>query len=68
MIDANEQALNKYLQKQQDMEKFEDMFLDDIDDDLVEIKNIIKQLRIRASDYYGYDFSELLCDCLSDLI
>lgn len=68
MIDGNTYVLNKHLEKQEQQEKFESMFIDDIDDDLVEIQSIIKALRKKASDYYGYDFSEILCDCLSDLI
>lgn len=68
MIDGNTYALNKHLEKLDQQEKYQSMFIDEIDDDLVEIQSIIKALRKRASDYYGYDFTDLLSDCLSDLI
>ena len=68
MIDGNEQALNKHLEKQRQEEKFLEMFENDIQADLENIRVSIKRIRRLSKDFYGYDFSESAEDFIQDLI
>lgn len=64
----NEKAIDKRLEIERQQEKFLRMFDNDIKCELETITVTIKRLRVRAKDYYGYDFQEELQDYLSDMI
>jgi hypothetical protein len=68
MNDANEQALNKHLQKQEQQEKFLDMFQDDVATELETIRVSIKRIRKKSLDFYGYSFQEEAEEWIQDLI
>ena len=68
MIEATEHYFNKRENEQEQRYKFCNMFIDDIGTDLETIQVTIKRLRIKAKDYYGFDFREDLEDLLHDLI
>ena len=67
-MDANEQALNKYLAKQEQQEKFLSMFEDDIQVELETIRVTIKRIRNKSKDYYGFNFQEEAEEFIQDLI
>lgn len=68
MIDANEYALNKHLEKQEKQELNLNAMLDEFDDELFKLGETINSLQAQAKDYNGYDFTEELNDALEDLI
>lgn len=63
---ANSEALNKYMREQEQQEACLNHFIDDIDDDLVELDEMITKLKKIASNYDGYDFSEHLEDMIKE--
>ena len=68
MADGTTTALNKHLDRQEKQEVSMDCFIDSIDDELVEIKNMIEELQVRARAYDGYDFETELNDIIKDLV
>jgi hypothetical protein len=54
---GNEIALAKYLAEQEKRELSYEMFLDSIDDELVEIAKIAEKIKRKSQSYDGYYFS-----------
>ena len=65
---ANTEALNKYQEKLAKQSKAYERFIDEIDDDLLELQEIIAKLKKKASDYDGYDFADELKELVNDTI
>ncbi len=68
MIDGNTYALEQHQKRLDKVSDSLDSFMDDIDDELVELRNTIDELQARAREYDGFDFTEQLNDTLRDLI
>lgn len=68
MIDANTKALNKYQEKLAKQSKTYGRFIDEIDDDLLELQEIVQKLKKKAENYDGYDFTEELKELINDTI
>lgn len=66
MRDANTEALNRYQNKLAKQEKAFESFCDEIDDDLVELNEMIVNLKKIAKDYENYDFTEDLEELIKD--
>lgn len=54
------------MREQEQQEACLNHFIDDIDDDLVELDEMITKLKKIASNYDGYDFSEHLEDMIKE--
>lgn len=65
---AVENALNRYQEKLKKQELSYDLFLTEIDDDLVEIQDLINKVKKRALNYDDLDFSEEIENLLKDMI
>lgn len=65
---AVESYLNKYQEKLKKQELSYDLFLTEIDDDLVEIQDLINKVKKRALNYDDLDFSEEIENLLKDMI
>jgi len=65
---ANSKALENYQEKLKKQELSYDLFLNAIDDDLVEIQELIKKVKKKADGFDGYDFTEEIKSLLEDLI
>jgi hypothetical protein len=65
---GNEIALAKYLAEQEKRELSYELFLDSIDDELVEIAKIAEKIKRRSQSYDGYDFSEDIEEAIKDII
>ena len=63
-----ENAMIKHQEKLIKQETSLELFIDSIDDELVEVMEIVKTLKKKARDYDGYDFTEELKDLLEELI
>ena len=68
MQDANTTYLNKYMEDNRKKEEALDKFIDDIDNRLVKMQSIIKQLEKEAEYNYSYDFREDLKEILNDTL
>lgn len=65
---ANTNALNKYQEKLAKQSKAHERFIDEIDDDLLELQEIVQKLKKKAENYDGYDFTEELKEIVNDSI
>lgn len=65
---ATTRALNKYREKMRKQEISLDLFLNSIDDDLVEIQELMRKVIKRAADFDGIDFSEEVENLIRDMI
>ena len=61
-------ALNKHQEKLKLQEINFELFLKSIDSDLVEIQELINEVKKRALNYDGYDFSYEVKSLIGDLI
>jgi len=68
MIDSNEKALNKHLEKQEQQEKFLAMFESEIQSELEAIRFNMRLIRNKSKDYYGYNFFDEANSFISDLV
>ena len=64
---ANTYALNKHLAGVEHSETALEYFMDAIETDMADIKEILDILRKLAKNYNGYDFTDDLEDMISDL-
>lgn len=67
-MEANDYYLSQYLRNEEKAEKALENFLDNIYDEVQEIKDIIFELEQKAKDYEVFDFSEELKIELKDLL
>ena len=65
---ANTEALNNYHNELEKIEVSYNLFLDSIDDDLVELQDLISAIKSKAKDYDGYDFEEEVNDLVKDCL
>jgi hypothetical protein len=65
---GNEMALAKYLADQEKRELSYELFLDSIDNELVEIAKIAEKIKRKSQSYDGYDFSEDIEEVIKDMI
>lgn len=65
---ANSKALEIYQNKLKKQEVSFELLLSSIDDDLVEIQELIKKVKKRASNYDDLDFSEEIENLLREMI
>lgn len=68
MEDANTYFVNRMLREQEQQEVALDKFEQYIDEKILEIDEIIIQLKKISEDYQGYDFTEELDDMLKDIL
>lgn len=61
-------ALNKHQEKLRKQEESLEMFLDSIDDELMEIQKLINKVKKQALYFDGYDFSDEVKSLIGDLI
>ena len=66
--DGNLAALNKHLDEIAKRETSYELMLDAIDDELVEIYDLMKQVIKKASNYDGYDFEAEAIEAIKELI
>jgi hypothetical protein len=65
---ANTSMLNKFLADQEKKEAALERFEKSIDDRLVELQNIIRDIKVEAQNFEGYCFTDDLEDYLKDLL
>ena len=65
---TNSKALESYQNKLKKQALSFELFLQSIDDDLVEIQDLIKKVKKRAENYDGLDFSDEIKDVLREMI
>lgn len=65
---AVENAMIKHQEKLMKQETSLQLFIDSIDDDLVEIQELINKVKKKADGFDEYDFTEEVKQMLGDLI
>lgn len=65
---ANTEALNRYQNSLELQEKCFESFLDAIDNNLCEIKDMIEKVRSLSKDFDGYNFEDEFKMLVKDLI
>ena len=66
--DGNLAALNKHLDEIAKRETSYELMLDAIDDELVEIRDLMRLVIKKASNYDGYDFEAEAIEAIKNLI
>lgn len=59
-MDANTHALNVFMDRKEEYEKYLDLFIEEVDSRVQDMEDIYFELRKIAYDYAGYDFSSEL--------
>ena len=67
-MDSYNYFCNKHDEQNTKVEKALESFLDSIDSEVSELKDIIFELEQQAKDYEGYDFREELRDYLREVL
>ncbi|MEA2090964.1 MAG: hypothetical protein U9O83_01200 [Campylobacterota bacterium] len=68
MRDANEEALNKYMQEQEYSERMLENFIDDIEPLINEVSEIIERIKNIESGYESFDFTDEIKQQIGDLL
>jgi hypothetical protein len=65
---ANTESLNRHLYEQESIEKAEEHFENNIQEELEDINAQLQIIRASAKDYEGYDLSEFANELIGDTI